>query len=113
MESYNIQNYRSQEGKTYSNYVSYFIDRFGTFDTKTIFQLCHIIINHLIQLNINKDIKDIKNNKAIILMKQYDLNDEDINKMCKICGLIPGIDTIQNQIDTTKFRKAVKLALLN
>lgn len=110
MESYNIQNYRSQEGKNYFYYISYFIDKFGTFDTKIIFQLCYIIINHLVTININDDITDTK---AIKLMQKYNLGDEDINKMCKVCVLVHNIDNIQARIDTAKFKKVIRLALAN
>jgi DNA polymerase III delta prime subunit len=110
MESYNIQNYKSQETKTYSNYVSYFIDKFGTFDTKTVFQLCYIIIFNLTTLNID-DNEDVKNSKAIKLMKEYELGSDDINKMCKICCLVPEVESIQTRIDTTKFKRAVHTAI--
>ena len=111
MEAYNIQNYKSQGKKVYSNYVSYFIDKFGTFDTKTVFQLCYIIVTNLSELNMNED---ISKSKAIRLMKEYDLAPDDINKMCKICGfgLVPEITEIQSRIDTAKFRKQIKEALL-
>lgn len=108
MQSYNIQNYKSQEAKRYSNYISHFIDKFGTFDTKTVFQLCYIVINDLSQLNINND---IKNSKAIKLMREYDLTGDDISKMFKICELVPQIHEIQNRIDTPKFRKTIQAAI--
>lgn len=111
MEAYNIQNYKSQGAKVYSNYVSYFIDKFGTFDTKTVFQLCYIIVTNLSELNTNED---ISKSKAIRLMKEYELTPDDINKMCKICGfgLVAEIAQIQSRIDTAKFRKQVKEALI-
>lgn len=108
MESYNIQNYKSQEAKTYSNYIAYFIDKFGTLDTKTVFQLCYIIISELYQA---KQLTDIQNTKSIRLMKEYDIGVDDINKMCKICALIPDINVIQSKIDTAKFRKMVQASL--
>lgn len=105
LNSYNIKNYRSQETKTYSNWVAYFIDKFGTYDTKTIFQLCYIIIDNLSQLNIDTD---ISNSKSINLMREYDIGVDDIPKMCKICTLIPNIDLIQTRLSSAKFKREVQ-----
>jgi DNA polymerase III delta prime subunit len=110
IEPYNIQNYRSQEKKYYSNYISYFIDKFGTFDTKTIFQMCYIILKGFSELN-NIDPDSLKKCRSIVLMKQYKLIDEDISKMCKLCTLSPEISVIQNKVDTAKFRKIIRIAL--
>lgn len=46
-----------------------------------------------------------------MLMKKYQLTDEDITKMCKLCVLSPEILSIQSKIDTAKFKKLIRVAL--
>lgn len=108
IESYNIQNYKSQETKTYSNYVSHFIDKFGTYDTKTIFQLCYIIISGLSSLNLNASIVDTR---PIHLMRTYDITIDDLSKMCKICALVPDINIIQNKLASAKYKRDIQKAI--
>lgn len=109
LQSYNILNYRSQESRNYDVNVSYFIGKFGSFDTKTIFQLCYIIISSLATLVEGKKIaeKDMPNNHGFILMLKYELDDTDIDKMIRICVIASNINQIQSKISTKRFKKCI------
>lgn len=103
------QNYRSLEGKNYANYVAYFLDKFGPYSSKNIFDICHTILHSLIELLDDKH--DYTTNEGIRIMKAYKLSYKDINKMFHVCVLDEEINKFAHKFDAARVKRQIEKIL--
>lgn len=103
------QNYRSLEGKNYVNYIAYFLDKFGPYSSKNIFDMCHTILCSLVELLDEKHSYDT--NEGLRIMKQYKLSYKDINKMFHVCVLDEEIHKFAHKFDAAKVKRQIEKIL--
>lgn len=103
------QNYRSLEGKNYVNYIAYFLDKFGPYSSKNIFDMCHTILYSLIELL--DDTCIYHTNEGLKLMKYYKLSYKDINKMFHVCVLDEEINKYAHKFDAAKIKRQIEKIL--